>query len=157
MTNLAERLKRDITPVAMTADLYTAGTKYKPDDLDDSKRVAEKMVTDGLPALQGLAQAIADADRPRLRARNPLRQGPPGTRRAALSHRALTEAEVTARLGREHTIGQIGAVRHNRAVLCCPGVRRAGRLRLGTVRLDAWGKPLRRAFRISNEDVEHPD
>ena len=33
----------------------------KPDDIDYSKRVAEKMVTDGLPALQGLAQAIADA------------------------------------------------------------------------------------------------
>jgi hypothetical protein len=62
VTNLAERLKRDITPVAMTADLYAGGTKYKPDDIDDSKRVAEKMVTDGLPALQGLAQVIADAD-----------------------------------------------------------------------------------------------
>ena len=61
-TNLAERLERDITPVAMTADLYTGGTKYKPDDLDDSKRVAEKMTTAGLPSLQGLAQAIADAD-----------------------------------------------------------------------------------------------
>jgi hypothetical protein len=45
----------------MTPDLYTGGTKYKPDDLDDSRRVAEKKVTDGLPALQGLAQAIADA------------------------------------------------------------------------------------------------
>jgi hypothetical protein len=62
VTNLAERLKRDITPVAMTADLYAGGPKYKPDDIDDSKRVAEKMVTDGLPALQGLAQVIADAD-----------------------------------------------------------------------------------------------
>jgi hypothetical protein len=29
VTNLAERLKRDITPVAMTADLYAGGTKYK--------------------------------------------------------------------------------------------------------------------------------
>ena len=61
MTNLAERSKRDIAPVALTADLYAGGTKYKPDDIDYSKRVAEKMVTDGLPALQGLAQAIADA------------------------------------------------------------------------------------------------
>jgi Uncharacterized protein conserved in bacteria C-term(DUF2220) len=60
--NLAERLKRDITPVAMTADLYAGGTKYKPADIDDSKRVAEKIVTDGLPTLQGLAQAIDDAD-----------------------------------------------------------------------------------------------
>jgi hypothetical protein len=25
----------------MTADLYAGGTKYKPDDIDDSKRVAE--------------------------------------------------------------------------------------------------------------------
>jgi hypothetical protein len=62
VTNLAERLERDITPVAMTADLYTGGTKYKPDDLDDSKRVAKKMTTAGLPALRGLAQAITDAD-----------------------------------------------------------------------------------------------
>jgi hypothetical protein len=61
VTNLAERSKRDIAPVALTADLYAGGTKYKPDDIDYSKRVAEKMVTDGLPALQGLAQAIADA------------------------------------------------------------------------------------------------
>jgi hypothetical protein len=29
VTNLAECLKRDITPVAMTADLYAGGTKYK--------------------------------------------------------------------------------------------------------------------------------
>ena len=45
----------------MTADLYAGGTKYKPDDLDDAKQVAEKMTTDGLPALRGLARAITDA------------------------------------------------------------------------------------------------
>jgi hypothetical protein len=61
VTNLAERLGRDITPVAMTADLYAGGTKYKPDDLDDAKQAAEKMTADGLPALRGLAQAITRA------------------------------------------------------------------------------------------------
>lgn len=45
----------------MTADLCAGGTKYEPDDLNDSKRVAEKMTTTGLPTLRGLAQAIADA------------------------------------------------------------------------------------------------
>jgi hypothetical protein len=43
----------------MSVDLYTNGTKYRPGDLPESQRVAEKMVTNGLESLQDLAKAIA--------------------------------------------------------------------------------------------------
>ncbi len=59
VSDLARRLEREITPVGMSVDLYTNGTKYRPDDLPDSQRVAEKMATDGIVSLRDLAKAIA--------------------------------------------------------------------------------------------------
>lgn len=42
----------------MSADLYTNGTKYRPDDLTESRRIAEQMAIDGIESLRDLAKAI---------------------------------------------------------------------------------------------------
>lgn len=59
VSDLARRVGRNIIPVGMTVDLYTSGTKYRPDDLPESQRVAEKMATKGIESLRDLARAIA--------------------------------------------------------------------------------------------------
>lgn len=59
VTDLARRLKRPVTPVGMTVDLYVNGTKYQPKDLADSLRVAKKMAGEGHEDLRDLAVAIA--------------------------------------------------------------------------------------------------
>jgi hypothetical protein len=59
VSDLARRLERDITPVGMSVELYTNGTKYSPDDLPESQRVAEKMVFEGIDSLRELAKVIA--------------------------------------------------------------------------------------------------
>jgi Wadjet protein JetD, C-terminal len=38
VSDLGRRLERDITPIAMSVDLYVNGTKYSPDDLPESQR-----------------------------------------------------------------------------------------------------------------------
>jgi hypothetical protein len=59
VSDLARRVGREITPVGMSVDLYTNGTKYRPDDLPESKRVAEQMAIDGIESLRDLARSIA--------------------------------------------------------------------------------------------------
>lgn len=59
--SLSRRLDRELMPVGMTPDLYTNGTKYSPDDLEESRRVAKKMAVEGPVALRGLARLITEA------------------------------------------------------------------------------------------------
>jgi Uncharacterized protein conserved in bacteria C-term(DUF2220) len=59
VSDLARRLERDITPIAMSVHLYVNGTKYSPDDLSDSHRVAKKMALEGIDSLRDLAKEIA--------------------------------------------------------------------------------------------------
>jgi len=56
--SMALRLGRTVTPVGMSVDLYSNGTKYTPKDLPDSLNVARKMAATGIESLQDLAQAI---------------------------------------------------------------------------------------------------
>jgi len=57
---LSERLGRSLIPVGMSVELYTNGKKYRPDDPEESLRVAKKMAYEGPEALRTLAQAIAE-------------------------------------------------------------------------------------------------
>jgi hypothetical protein len=61
--NLAERIGRPITPVAMTVDLYLAGTKYHQGStkLEENRKLAAQLAHQGLPALRDLAGEIARA------------------------------------------------------------------------------------------------
>jgi hypothetical protein len=59
VSDLANRLEREITPVGMGVDLYAKGTKYTPKDLADSQRVAARMTTESIESLRNLARAIS--------------------------------------------------------------------------------------------------
>ena len=59
---LSQRLGRNLIPVGMTAELYANGIKYRPDNPEESQRVARKMAEEGPQALRILAHAIAEAD-----------------------------------------------------------------------------------------------
>jgi hypothetical protein len=58
---LSERLGRNLIPVGMSVELYTHGTKYRPDDPEESQRVARKMAEEGPEALRTLAHVIAES------------------------------------------------------------------------------------------------
>lgn len=60
--DLARRVERDITPVGMTPDLYLNGTKYRPEDLAESQRIAAKMADEGPLSLRDLAAMIARSE-----------------------------------------------------------------------------------------------
>ncbi|MFC9238419.1 Wadjet anti-phage system protein JetD domain-containing protein [Streptomyces decoyicus] len=59
--NLADRIGRSITPVAMTVGLYRAGTKYhqEPPKLEENRKLADQLAHQGIPALRDLAEEIA--------------------------------------------------------------------------------------------------
>jgi hypothetical protein len=57
---LSQRLGRNLVPVGMTVELYANGIKYRPDNPEESQRVARKMAEDGPQALRILAHAIAE-------------------------------------------------------------------------------------------------
>lgn len=61
VSDLARRLKRPVTPVGMDVGLYINGDKYRPDDLPDSLRTAQKMAVGGLASLRDLASEIVAA------------------------------------------------------------------------------------------------
>jgi hypothetical protein len=61
VSELARRLEQQITPVGMSVDLYVNGTKYRPEDLPDSLRVARKMAAGGLESVRDLASEIVAA------------------------------------------------------------------------------------------------
>ena len=58
---LSERLGRSLIPVGMSVELYNDGIKYRPDDPDESRRVARKMAEEGPQELRTLAHAIAES------------------------------------------------------------------------------------------------
>ncbi|MFE4334445.1 Wadjet anti-phage system protein JetD domain-containing protein [Streptomyces sp. NPDC056831] len=59
--NLADRIGRPVTPVAMTVGLYRAGTKYhqEPAKLEENRKLAARLAHQGIPALRDLADEIA--------------------------------------------------------------------------------------------------
>lgn len=59
--NLADRIGRPITPVAMTANLYRAGIKYhqEPAKLEENRELAARLGHQGIEALRDLADEIA--------------------------------------------------------------------------------------------------
>ena len=61
ISNLADRVGKPITPVAMTLDLYRAGTKYRQDPakLEGNRKLATQLAREGIPALRDLAEEIA--------------------------------------------------------------------------------------------------
>ncbi|MFE7184265.1 Wadjet anti-phage system protein JetD domain-containing protein [Streptomyces erythrochromogenes] len=61
ITNLADRVARPVTPVAMTVDLYRAGVKYfqPPEKLAGNRELAIQLAQEALPALRELAGEIA--------------------------------------------------------------------------------------------------
>jgi len=62
VTELAERLGREVTPVGMDVYLFLVPEKqYVPKNLPDSLAVATKMAVEGHPALRDLAKAILDS------------------------------------------------------------------------------------------------
>ncbi|MET7700299.1 Wadjet anti-phage system protein JetD domain-containing protein [Streptomyces sp. NPDC005485] len=62
--NLADRIGRPITPVAMTVDLYRGGTKYhqEPTKLEENRKLAARLAHKGVPVLRDLAEEIARTD-----------------------------------------------------------------------------------------------
>jgi hypothetical protein len=62
--NLADRIGRPVTPVAMTVDLYRGGTKYRqePTKLKENRKLAAQLACDGIEALRDLAEEIARTD-----------------------------------------------------------------------------------------------
>ncbi|GGY71051.1 Wadjet anti-phage system protein JetD domain-containing protein [Streptomyces xanthochromogenes] len=58
--NLADRIGRPITPVAMTVNLYRGGTKYRqePQKLEENHKLAARLAQEGLEALRDLAEEI---------------------------------------------------------------------------------------------------
>jgi Uncharacterized protein conserved in bacteria C-term(DUF2220) len=59
---LSQRLGRNLIPVGMTVELYANGIKYRPDNPEESQRVARKMAEEGPQVLRALAHAIAELD-----------------------------------------------------------------------------------------------
>ncbi|MER5696539.1 Wadjet anti-phage system protein JetD domain-containing protein [Streptomyces mirabilis] len=59
--NLADRIGRPVTPVAMTVDLYRASTKYhqEPAKLEENRKLAARLADQGIEALRDLADEIA--------------------------------------------------------------------------------------------------
>ncbi|WP_267132821.1 Wadjet anti-phage system protein JetD domain-containing protein [Streptomyces cyaneochromogenes] len=59
--NLADRIGRPVTPVAMTADLYRASTKYhqEPAKPEENRKLAARLAHQGIEALRDLADEIA--------------------------------------------------------------------------------------------------
>jgi hypothetical protein len=58
---LSERLERELIPVGMSVELYTNAIKYRPDDPEESQRIARNMVEEGPKALRELALAITES------------------------------------------------------------------------------------------------
>lgn len=56
-----EGVGRPITPVAMTVDLYRAGTKYhqEPAKLEENRKLAARLAHQDIEALRDLADEIA--------------------------------------------------------------------------------------------------
>ncbi|MEU2120087.1 Wadjet anti-phage system protein JetD domain-containing protein [Streptomyces sp. NPDC016459] len=63
ISNLADRVGRPVTPVAMTVDLYQAGVKYiqPPEKLAGNRELASQLAQEAVPALRDLAGEIARA------------------------------------------------------------------------------------------------
>jgi hypothetical protein len=59
---LSQRLGRNLIPVGMTVELYANGIKYRPDNPEESQRVARKMAEEGPQVLRALAHVIAESD-----------------------------------------------------------------------------------------------
>ncbi|WP_030462302.1 Wadjet anti-phage system protein JetD domain-containing protein [Kitasatospora sp. NRRL B-11411] len=61
ISNLADRVERPVTPIAMTVDLYRAGVKYfqPPEKLTGNRELAIQLAQEALPALRDLAGEIA--------------------------------------------------------------------------------------------------
>lgn len=59
--NMQKDIRRPITPVGMSVDLWRSGTKLDQTDerLAKARKVAAQMVAEGPPALRELAAAIA--------------------------------------------------------------------------------------------------
>ncbi|MFD7646057.1 Wadjet anti-phage system protein JetD domain-containing protein [Streptomyces albidoflavus] len=59
--NLADRIGRPVAPVAMTVDLYRAGTKYhqEPAKLEENRKLAARLAHQAIEALRDLADEIA--------------------------------------------------------------------------------------------------
>ena len=55
---LSKRLGRNLRPVGMNVELYINGTKYRPDDPEESQRVARKMAEEG-PKPCGLSRTLS--------------------------------------------------------------------------------------------------
>lgn len=61
ISNLADRVGRPVTPVAMTVDLYRAGIKYNqtPPKLEGNRELAAQLSQEAILALRDLAREIA--------------------------------------------------------------------------------------------------
>ncbi|MCX5443881.1 Wadjet anti-phage system protein JetD domain-containing protein [Streptomyces sp. NBC_00063] len=59
--NLADRIGRPVTPLAMTVDLYRASTKYhqEPAKLEENRKLAARLADQGIEVLRDLADEIA--------------------------------------------------------------------------------------------------
>lgn len=58
--NLADRIGRPVTPVAMTVNLYRGGTKCRqePQKLEENHKLVARLAQEGLEALRDLAEEI---------------------------------------------------------------------------------------------------